>query len=294
MRSNLLLLVAAFIWGTAFVAQSVGMDYIEPFTFSMTRFTIGGIVLLPVVAVMVKNEERHLGQEAARERFKAGIKGGIACGFILFAASSFQQVGITMTTVSKSGFITALYIVLVPILGIFVKKKAPISVWIGVVLATVGMYLLCITEGLHINPGDLLVFLCAICFAFHILVVDHVSPGANGVLISSVQFLVTGILASIPAFCFEKPQMTSILMAWQPILYTGFLSCGIAYTLQIVAQKDTDPTVASLLMSLESVFSLLAGWIILGQSLSARELFGCVLMFGAVILAQVPVGSKEK
>ncbi len=288
MKSNLLLLLGAFIWGTSFVAQSVGMDYVGPFTFNMTRFLLGSLVLFPVAAAMIGRESLRDGREKAGRRLQNGIRGGIVCGLILFGAGTLQQIGVSMTTVGKGGFITSLYIVLVPLLGVFTRRKPAASVWISVACAVVGMYLLCIAKGFRISRGDFLLLLCAVCFAFHILAVDHIAPEACGVVISCVQFLTAGILSAVCAFAAEQPRPDRILAAWQPILYAGILSCGVAYTFQVVAQKDTDPTVASLIMSLESVFSVLAGWVILGQSLTLRELAGCVLMFCAVILAQLP------
>ena len=292
MRSNILLLLTALIWGSAFVAQSVGMAYVGAFTFNMCRFLVGGLVLTPAACVTVRRARRGAGPaaniRAVHSYVTDGVKGGLACGAVLFVAGSFQQVGISMTTVGKSGFITALYIVLVPVCGIFLKKRIPKLVWLGVALATAGMYLLCVTESFTVNRGDICLFCCALSFTAHILVIDRVSPRSGGILISCVQFLTAGLLSSVLAFLFEEPQIPAILAAASPILYAGVLSCGVAYTLQVIAQKDTDPTVASLLMSLESVFSLLAGWLILHQRLSARELFGCILVFAAVILAQLP------
>lgn len=296
MGSNLLLGLAAFIWGVAFVAQSVGMEYVKAFTFNGCRFLIGGVVLLPLLLAMRsrKGDKDKAAGGAARQKnhTRAGILGGICCGVVLFVASSFQQFGVAETTVGKAGFITALYIVIVPVLGIFLKKKIPWSVWLSVVLATAGMYLLCMTEGLKISKGDIYVFLCAVCFSFHILVIDYVSPKADGVVISCVQFFTAGIISTGFALLFENPDIASIKAAWAPVLYAGVMSCGVGYTLQVVAQKNTDPVLASLILSLESVFSLLAGWVILGQKLSPKELGGCVLVFAAIILAQIPVGKK--
>ena len=294
-RSNLLLALAAFIWGVAFVAQSVGMEYVGPFTFNASRFLIGGTVLIPCIALLKKVNGKNEKEEKERmeQQRKDGIVGGICCGMALFVASSFQQFGVLYTTVGKAGFITALYIVIVPILGIFMKKKAAWTVWVSVAIATVGMYLLCMTEGLSIAKGDVYVFICAICFSFHILIIDHFSPKADGVVISCIQFFTAGVLSFIPALMMEKPEMASILAAWAPILYAGVMSCGVAYTLQVVAQKNTDPVIASLILSLESVFSLIAGWVILGQKLSAKELLGCVLVFCAILLAQIPMKSKN-
>ena len=281
-----ILLLTAIIWGFAFVAQSVGMDYVGPFTFNCVRFFIGGVVLIPCIAILKK----YNGAEGQKKETDSRTEwiGGICCGVALAAASCLQQIGIMHTTVGKAGFITACYILLVPVFGLFFHKKCGILVWIGVVLAVAGLYFLCIDENLTIGRGDLTVFLCAIVFAIHILVIDHFSPKADGVKMSCIQFFVCGILCMIPTILFEHPELYSILQAWKPIAYAGILSCGVGYTLQIVAQKNTDPTVASLLLSLESVFSVLAGWVILGETLSPRELFGCALVFAAVILAQLP------
>lgn len=292
--------LAAFIWGVAFVAQSVGMEYVGPFTFNAVRFLIGGVVLIPCIAFLGKNhkgKKEDRGDIEAEEQTKkqtknsrrTGVIGGICCGIALFAGSSLQQIGIVYTTVGKAGFITALYIVIVPVLGIFVKKKAGWTVWLSVLIATVGMYLLCMTEGFHVGKGDVYLFLCAISFSFHILVIDYFSPKADGVFISCIQFFTAGTLAFFVMLLTEQPSVASILAAWMPVAYAGVMSCGVAYTLQVVGQQNTDPAVAALILSLESVFSLLAGWVILGQKLSPKELFGCVLVFCAILLAQVPV-----
>lgn len=287
--NNLILLIIALIWGAAFVAQSAGMDYIGPFTFNSARSILGGIVLIPVIYVLDKKRKDEIsqGKEVIQNK-KTLIIGGICCGFFLMLGSSLQQIGIQYTTAGKAGFITALYILIVPILGLAVGKKAGIKVWIGVVLAVIGMYFLCMTSGLSIAKGDFYILLGSVAFSFHILVIDHFSPKADGVKMSCIQFFVCGILCMIPTILFEHPELYSILQAWKPIAYAGIMSCGVGYTLQIVAQKNTDPTVASLLLSLESVFSVLAGWVILGETLSPRELFGCALVFAAVILAQLP------
>lgn len=284
MGSNLLLGLTAFIWGVAFVAQSVGMEYVNPFTFNACRFLIGGMVLIPCILLFSKKNGRKepKGQKTA-------VVGGICCGSILFAASSFQQFGVASTTVGKAGFITALYIVIVPLLGIFLRKRIPWSVWVSVVLATIGMYLLCMTEGLKVGKGDIYVFVCAICFSFHILVIDYFSPKTDGVMMSCIQFFTAGIISAVMMLMFENPKLSAVFSAWAPILYAGIMSCGVAYTLQVVAQKNTDPVLASLILSLESAFSLLAGWVILGQKLSPKELGGCALVFCAIILAQIPV-----
>lgn len=284
LKGNLLLLLTAFIWGSAFVAQSVGMDYIEPFTFNGVRSIIGGLVLLPVLWYMRKRRGVKLTAGMRRQTWI----GGLWCGIILFCASSLQQFGIVHTTAGKAGFITALYIVLVPIARLFQKRKVRPVVWIAVALAAAGLYLLCIQQGFSIARGDFLVLCCAILFTAHILVIDSFSPRADGVAMSCLQFFIAGILSFICMTLFETPSPKAILDCWAPILYAGVLSSGVAYTLQIIAQRDTDPAVASLLMSLESVFAAISGWVILGESFSTREFAGVLLMFLAIILAQLP------
>ena len=288
-KNSLILLLTATIWGIAFVAQSVGMDYVGAFTFNSVRSIIGSVVLIPVVLVLRSRKlPASLSPEEKRRNRKTLISGGIACGICLFLASNFQQFGIKYTTVGKAGFITACYIVIVPILGLFLKKKCSPYIWAAVAMALAGLYLLCIKEGFSIGMGDILVMICALLFSFHILVIDYYSPKVDGVAMSCIQFLVCGVLSGIPALLLEEPRLSSILAAWQPILYAGVMSCGVAYTLQIVGQKNMNPTVASLILSLESCISVLAGWVILHQSLSRREILGCVIMFAAIILAQLP------
>ncbi len=292
MKNNAMLLLAAFIWGTAFVAQSVGMDYVGPFTFNSVRNIIGSLVLVPVMFFMdgLKRKNGMNEEEILRERGdnRTLIIGGICCGLALAVASSLQQFGIMFTTVGKAGFITAMYIVLVPILGVFLGKKVRPLIYGCVAIAVVGLYFLCMTDSLSFGIGDLYVLLCAFCFSIHILVIDHFSPKVDGVRLSSIQFLTAGIVCGIAMFLFEEPDLQDIFAAGVPILYAGVMSSGVAYTLQILGQKNADPTVASLLLSLESVFSVLAGWVLLGQALSGKELFGCGLMFCAIILAQLP------
>lgn len=290
-RNSMLLLLTAVIWGSAFVAQSVGMDYVEPFTFTCVRSIIGGIVLIPCIYFLRKFKI----SQSDKLVTKVEVIGGICCGFALFAASNFQQIGIGYTTVGKAGFITALYVVLVPILGLFLKKRVSFVVWICVALSVIGLYLLCMTEGTFtLAYGDLLVLICAVLFSVHILVIDYFSPKGDGVVISCIQFFVCGILSGIVMLFVENPSVGNILAAKWPILYAGVLSSGVAYTLQIVGQKDMNPTIASLILCLESVVSALAGWVILGEILAARELLGCVLMFVAIVLAQLPMPRKER
>lgn len=288
MKNNAMLLLTALIWGCAFVAQSVGMDYVGPFTFNAVRSLIGAVVLLPVIALMDRLEGKDKKKAVKKGDTRTLILGGVCCGIALGVASSLQQIGIQYTTVGKAGFITAMYIVIVPLMGVFVGRKVRPVIGLCVVIAVAGLYFLCMKGGFSLGGGDLLVLICAVAFSVHILVIDYFSPLVDGVRMSAIQFLVAGLMCSVPMFLWEQPQPAVILSAWAPILYAGVLSCGVAYTLQILGQKGADPVVASLLLSLESVFSVLAGWVILGQALSARELFGCALMFGAIILAQLP------
>lgn len=280
--SSLLLFLAACIWGVAFVAQSVGMDYMGPCTFNGIRFLIGGTVLLPLVYVRVK-KKKNTPEELPPA---LTLKGGICCGLAICAASLCQQIGIMETTVGKAGFITTLYIIIVPVFGLFLRKKVPGKVWIAAAVAAVGMYMLCINESFSVSRGDAFVFLCAIIFAVHILVIDYFSPKTDGVALSCIQFYTAGIICTVAAFAVETPTWGQFVSGIVPILYAGVMSCGVAYTLQIIGQKNVEPTVASLILSMESVVSVLAGWVILGQELSSKELAGCVLVFAAVILVQ--------
>lgn len=281
---NLLLLITALIWGSAFVAQSEGMDYIGPLTFNTARSFIGFLVLLPVMLILRK---KAAAGPILRDRIS--LRGGLWCGIVLALASALQQAGIAETTVGKAGFLTALYIVIVPLLGAFFGKKIPRIILLCVALATAGFYFLCIKEGFSISRGDLLCFACAFVFSAHILTIDHfMEKGADGVLMSDVQFLIAGLLSLPPALLWESPSASALFSARWNVLYAGALSSGVAYTLQIVGQKHTEPAVASLIMSLESVFAALFGWLILHEALSFRELAGCALVFAAVILAQLP------
>ena len=291
MKNSLLLLLTSFIWGVAFVAQSVGGEAVGCFTFNGVRSLIGAFVLIPVIYFLDNQKKKELGEEKFLEQkgdSKTLLLGGVCCGVMLCIASNFQQFGISFTTVGKAGFITAMYILIVPILGLFMKKKVGVKVWLGVVLATIGLYMLCMTsESFSLSKGDFLVLICAGFFSLHILIIDYFSPKVDGVRMSCIQFFVCGIISVIIAFIFESPSLSAILSGWLPILYAGVLSCGVAYTLQIVGQKNMDPTVASLILSLESVFSVLAGWLILNQTMTLREFSGCGLMFLAIILAQL-------
>ena len=286
-RSGFLLLLAAFIWGIAFVAQSVGMDYMGPCTFNASRFLIGGVVLLPVIWTKERMEAKKGATGAPAKKNKSGalLPGGVCCGIALCAASLLQQFGIRYTSVGKAGFLTTLYIVIVPLLGIFVRRIPGVKVWCSVVAALIGMYLLCISGSVRIGLGDALVIGCAFVFSIHILVVDHFAEQVDGVKLSCLQFLTSGVICLVLAFLTEHPSWNALFAGIVPVLYAGVLSSGVGYTLQVVGQKKVEPTVASLILSMESIFSVLAGWVILGQRLSAKELFGCVLVFAAILLA---------
>ena len=296
-RQSLLLLLTAAIWGVAFVAQSAGMDYVGPFTFNCLRSFLGGAVLLPVIFFLDRRQEPSPGV-SRKERGGGGrtlIVGGVCCGLALCLASNAQQIGIQYTTVGKAGFITACYIVIVPLLGLFFGKRVGVTLWGAVLLAVAGLFRLCFAKGAEgINQGDLIMMAAALLFSAHILVIDHFSPLADGVKLSCIQFFVAGILSGIAMVIFEEPRWDQIRAAAAPILYAGIFSSGVGYTLQIVGQKEMNPTVASLILSLESSISLIAGWILLGQGMTLRELSGCGLMFGAIILAQIPVPVRKK
>ena len=306
LRNTFFLFLTAMIWGAAFVAQSVSMDYIGPFTFICLRSVIGGLFLIPVIIVLdgirkksqnesadVVNSENILHIETEEKqrlswKNKQLIEGGIVCGLFLFFANCFQQTGIQYTTVGKAGFITTFYIIIVPLIGLFFKKYCGILTWISVVIALAGLYFLCITQKLTIQRGDALILCCSVLYAGQILAIDHYNPFVDGVKMSCIQFLTGGILGAVFMLLFENPSIAMILSAAGPILYTGIMSTGVGYTLQIVGQKGLNPTVAALILSLESVFSALSGYVFLHQVLTTRELIGCVLMFIAIVLAQLP------
>ena len=292
LRSTICLLAAALIWGTTFVAQSIATGLLAPYTYNACRFLLGFLVLLPVAVITGRKDPLAVNYRGGRNDDSRRLlcTGGVLCGLCLFLAGSFQQTGIQYTTAGKSGFITALYIVLVPIIGLFLKRKCSPLIIPAVVLAVIGFYLLCIKEGFTINRGDAITLGCSFMFALHILCVDHYSPLVDPIQLSCVQFLVAGLVSLIPAFLLETPALQDILACWLPIVYAGVLSSGVAYTLQIIGQRGLHPAVAALLMSLESVISVLSGWLVLNDILTGREVFGCVLVFSAVILAQLPVG----
>lgn len=306
-------MLTSFIWGSAFVAQSSGMDYVGPYTYNMARNVLAFLFLIPVIYVIGKKKggADNAGSGTGIDDTASGeanwksillpdrttLVGGIYCGLVMAVASSLQQIGITMTTAGKAGFITALYIILVPLMGVFIGKKIPRIIWFCVVLAMAGFYLLCVKEGFSISKGDILVLFCSVGFSVHIMTIDYfTSKGVDGVKMACIQFAVAAIVMTPVMFALENPSVSGLLSAWMTIAYAGILSSGVGFTLQIVAQKDTDPTTATLIMSLESVFAAVSGCLFLNEVLLPKEILGCILVFVAVILAQVPlpVKSKEK
>lgn len=283
LKHSFYLFLATLFWGTTFVAQSSAAKHIEPFTYNFCRFFIGALFLLPFAFISGRKEDHPV-------NWKNLISGGTLVGLCLFLAGGFQQTGIAYTSAGKSGFITALYIVLVPILGLLIfRKKCSITVIPALFLAVTGFYFLCIKKGSPVNRGDIITLGSSVLFAMHILTVDYFNPKTNGVQLSCVQFIVSGLLSLAAAFLFETPSLHEIQQSIFPILYAGIFSSGCGYTLQIIGQDGLNPAAASMIMSLESVVAAISGWIILGDNLSPRELFGCLLVFLGVILAQIPV-----
>ncbi len=281
MRANFLLLLAALFWGSTFVAQRIAAGSIAPFPFQCIRCLLGALVLYACIPLLDRFLQK--GTWSSRSLWL----GGVLCGLCLFASTNLQQFGISLgTTAGKSGFITALYIVLVPVFGVFLRRRSGILVWISVALAVAGLFFLCMNESFSLAIGDFFTLLCAVCFAVHILLVDKFSPGVDPIRLSCIQFLVCGLLSGVGSCFTGLPTMEQIGASWFPIVYAGVFSSAMAYTFQIIGQRDTEPAVASVLMSTESVFACLSGWIILNERLTGRELLGCALMFCAVLLSQ--------
>jgi drug/metabolite transporter (DMT)-like permease len=312
-----MLLLASFIWGFAFVAQRMGMDYLSPISFNGTRYFLGAAVLAPLVLIrrhLARKKEALTGQqeELGIESEKALspedsnvtqtasptssrkdlLIAGLSCGLVLAVATNLQQIGIYHTTVGKAGFLTTLYIIIVPMLGVFMKRRVDGIIWAGALLAAVGVYLLCIDETFTINSGDIYVIVCAFVFSLHILLIAHFAPRVDGIELSLSQFLVAGIISCLIGFPLEKPLISDFIGAFWPLAYTGFLSSGVAYTLQIYGQRRADPSACALIFSLEAVFAVLGGFLILQQVLSARELIGCAIMLAAVVLVQLPLRKR--
>jgi len=299
--SVLALFITAIIWGTAFVAQSEGMDYLGPFSFNAIRYLIGSIVLIPLILVLRAGRRRKAAVSAGSDMthvsdaawepgtdLRHTVIGGLMVGLALCVASLFQQFGIIYTTVGKAGFITALYIIIVPFYGVLLKRKVGWKVWLAAGIAIVGFYLMCMTGAVGLNKGDVLVLIASFVWGVQIMLVDKYAPQADAVMLSSIEFGFSGLLCTILALIFERDTtLQAIRDCAGPILYAGVMSCGVAYTLQVVAQKRVKPTLACLIMSLEAVFSALAGWVLLGQSMTGIEIAGCVLVFAGVIIAQI-------
>lgn len=315
MRSNLMLLITAFLWGSTFVAQKAG-TVVGPLTYNGVRSVIGALVLLPVIVILRRRKERAAGafvtaeggdaveggaaaeavQRAAGDVSGVNISnrgklllGGVLCGLALFTASMLQQTGISYTTAGKAGFITALYAVLVPVLSVLIGRKIRPLIWLCVAIGVAGLYLLCMEPGKwSLQSGDLMMLGCAVVFAVHILIIDHFAPQVEPVEMACIQFAVVGVLGCIGMLIWEKPSPELVLSNWLPIAYAGVLSSGVAYTLQMVALKHADPTEASLIMCLEAVFSVLTGALVLHESMTGRAAAGCLLIFAAVVLSQLP------
>lgn len=292
-RANLLLLLTAAIWGLAFVAQRMGAEHVGAFTFNGIRFAIGSISLLPLIYFL---NRRKNGQEVKEENLNKGqvFKYGALAGCALFGAAALQQMGVAYTTAGKAGFITGLYMVIVPVLGIFLKQKAGKNTWIGIVIAIIGLYLLSINEGFSISKGDFLVLLSSILWAIHILMIDNFTKKVDSLKLSSIQFATCAALSFAAAVLTETITLQGINNAIIPLLYGGLLSVGVAYTLQVVAQKDAKPSHAAILLSTESVFAVIGGTIVLGEMLGGREILGCVLIFIAIIVAQLKPKAQEE
>ena len=289
---SLLLVFVAFIWGTAFVFQRVGMDLIEPVTFSASRMTLSALAV-GMVSICQRKRTASETKEKEKAGFRNTITGGVCCGAFIAFASIFQQMGIVHTAAGKAGFITALYILIVPVIGFLLfRRRLSLLVWLAVLLGVAGMYLLCMTEQFFLAPGDIFLIICAVLFSGHILCCDWFAGKGNPIRISAVQFVTAAVISWIAAFIMESPGPEKVASAVIPILYCGIISGGVGYTLQMVAQKYTEPTVASLLMSLESVFAVLAGTLFLHEHMSTRELLGCVMMFIAIVIVQLPVKKK--
>ncbi len=292
LKGNIILFITAIIWGMSFVAQSVGMEYIEPNTFMGIRTLMGGLVLLPVIFVLDKSKKKQGAYRPAN--MKKLLRYGAICGLFLCVAQTLQTYGLQYTTTAKSGFLTALYIIFVSVIGLFVGKKLTGKMVIGILTAVVGMYFLCLFgKNVSFNVGDGLTVLCAVFFAGQILCIDKFVADVDGLKLSCTQFLVAGVVNIILMFILETPNIENILACSTSLLYSGLMSCGVAYTLQVIGQKYADPTSASIIMSLESVFAAISGWIILSQRMSLAQIVGCLLMFLAIVLVQLPQKSKS-
>lgn len=297
-KNSLMLMLCAFIWGTAFVAQSAGSG-MGAYSFLAGRSWLAVLVLIPTVFAfdaVRKKQGQPYGWPKEKSERKTLLVAGLVCGTFLFAASAAQQIGITINpSTAKAAFLTAMYVVMVPVFGLFLGRKGSAQLWVSMVIAVAGLYMLCMKNGFGgIETSDWILLSCAVLFSFQIMAVDHYSPLVDGVRLSLLEFLVTAIESTLAAFLFETPTLADFAANAWPIVFCGVFSSGVAYTLQILGQKDLNPAIASLIMCLESVFSAIGGWLILHQSLSAREGIGCALIFTAVVLAQLPLGRRAE
>lgn len=296
LRANLLLLLTAVLWGSSLVASDVAMRSMGPFAFNAVRMLLAAAVLLPCITLQDRvrkkqdpNQEVQTWKTMTAAQRRVLLSGGVVCGLVVAAGTAFLQLGILYTSAGKAGFVASLSIVLVPLAGIFLKHKVYPAVWGAVALCVAGLFLLCVTETLTIAIGDILLLICAVCFTVQTLVVAHIAPKTDSVRLSFLQFAVAGIVFSLLTLLFEQPTLSGILAGWAPIVFAGLLGCGVGNTLQIIAQRDTAPAIAALLMSLQSVFALLVQWMIMGELLSPRELFGSMLMLLGIVLSQLPM-----
>jgi drug/metabolite transporter (DMT)-like permease len=298
LKNDFLLLLTAIIWGFAFTAQRAGMEFIGPFTFNGIRFLIGSVSILPLIFWETKNNlKKEPNSKPSKEHnLKHLIFYGAAGGILLYLGASLQQIGIVYTSAGKAGFITGIYVIIVPILGIFFKHKAGWKRWLGAVLSITGLYFLSVRGNIKINIGDIFVLLSAFFWASHVIAISHFSPKVNALKLAFLQYVFCGVLSLISAFIFEDVQKNTIILAWLPILYGSLFSVGIAYTLQIFAQKKAHPAHAAIILSLEGVFAVIGGWLILGETLGARGIAGCALMLGGMFVSQSSTiwGKKSK
>jgi len=296
-KGNLMVIIATIIWGAGMSAQSAGMGYVQPFTFNAARFFIGGAIALGPALYFLSRQKADLAQNPSAPRgiSKKTLFAGMMCGTVLCIAINFQQFGLLTTTVANASFITSLYVIMVPLVCLVLfRKKPPMFVWLGVAISMLGIYFLSLSGGFNVNIGDLLVFFCAVMFTVQILIVSHFSPKHNVLALACVQFFTVFALSMVGAFIFETPRLADLIAAAPFVLYTGVLSSGVAYILQMKAQKTAEPTVVAVLFSFEGVVATITGWLILGQILSPREILGCALIFGAIVIAQIPSKKRSK
>lgn len=295
LASSLILLLAACIWGFAFVAQRVGMNYIGPFTFNGIRFALGALSLVPVILILDKKTSGKADMETEKKELKPTLVAGFILGVILFMGASLQQIGLVLTSAGKTAFITCLYIVLVPIMGVFLKHKIKANAWIGALCATIGLYFLCITESFTIAKGDAIILVGSFFWAAHILVIDYFSQKYDALKLAQFQFITCSVLSIVTAFFTESFSIESLfnMSIIIAILYCGILSVGVAFTLQIVGQKNAPPSYAAILLSMENVFGVIGGWLILHEVLGSRGVLGCFLMFAGIITSQIPMKEKS-